>query len=551
MRVEKSLQRRCAEYGIRWIWMLCAFFWFADGSAAQQPAQTPRQCVNNHLHYLQPDSYRPEWAALSFYGVDSSRRVELAIKLKRVWDGMGMYVPVHRIPNDSNYRDTSSGRSVYVIFPVRMPQVYVEKIGRYWYYSPESYNYIEEAYSELYPFGAEVLRRLFSGFGEQRILGLAVWQYLGMASMLLLSWVLYFILKAIFRRLVIYLAHKGFRSEVDFPRRFRKAARVLSLLTLVLLNRYGVALLLLPIGLSSVLITLLELAKILLIALLLYRLLDIVFAYVQRLASRTESKMDDQALPLIRQLSVVVIVIGALIQVLVLFEVNLTAIIAGISIGGLALALAAQDTVKNFIGSLMIFADRPFQIGDWIEIDDKAGVVEEVGFRSTRIKQKDTSIISIPNALISQKTLVNKGVRVYRLFETTIGLTYDTPRHYLDAYIQGLRAMVRAHPKLAEHYYIYLHQLGAYSIDIFFRVYLRAADYEEELRIREEIIFLMMRLAEAVGVRFAFPSQTIYVEQFPGHGDLLPSYGEDEEQLREKVRRFVAQMQNQSGGEAV
>ena len=186
----------------------------------------------------------------------------------------------------------------------------------------------------------------------------------------------------------------------------------------------------------------------------------------------------------------------------------------------------------------MIFLDKPFQVDDWIEIDNMAGTVLEVGFRSTRIQQLDTSIISIPNGIISNKALVNKGLRVSRLFETTIGLAYDTPRHYLEAYIHGLREIAKVHPKITGNQYIYLKSLGSYSIDVLFRVYLKTDVYAEELELKEQLLFQMMALADTLGVRFAFPSQTLYIEQFPEKKNEIPTYGATKENLHKKLDGF-------------
>jgi len=214
-------------------------------------------------------------------------------------------------------------------------------------------------------------------------------------------------------------------------------------------------------------------------------------------------------------------------------------LIAGISIGGLALALAAKDTVGNLIGSLMIFIDKPFQIGDFIEVGGQFGTVVEVGFRTTRIQTIDSSVISIPNGSIANTTLMNMGIRVYRLLDTKISITYDTPPELIEVYVAGLRELVRRHPKtLEEKSLIFLNGLANSSLDIFFRVYLRAATYDEELAIREDILLHAIRLAQRLGVRFAFPSTSLYVEQFPGQKSLIPEYTDKKENWEEKVAGF-------------
>jgi MscS family membrane protein len=256
--------------------------------------------------------------------------------------------------------------------------------------------------------------------------------------------------------------------------------------------------------------------------------------------------MDDQLMPIVHQLFKMIVIIGAIIQILNLMNVNVTALIAGISIGGLALALAAKDTVSNLIGSLMVFLDKPFQIGDFIEVGSYGGTVIEVGFRSTRIQTKDTSIISIPNGNIANTALVNKGIRVYRLFETNLGVTYDTPPELIEVFVTGLTKMVIQHLKVTnEDYYINLNGLGASSIDIIFRVYLNTTSYGEELRIKQDLILTILKLADTIGIRFAFPSSTLYVEELPGQKSLSPEYNKNKEQLDKKVDEFLSGLGDQ------
>jgi MscS family membrane protein len=209
-----------------------------------------------------------------------------------------------------------------------------------------------------------------------------------------------------------------------------------------------------------------------------------------------------------------VVIIGTIVQILSLMDVNVTALIAGISIGGLALALAAKDTVSNLIGSIMVFMDKPFQIGDYIEIGSMGGTVKEVGFRSTRIQTKDTSIISIPNGNIANTALTNKGVRVFRLFETMLGVTYDTNPDLIETFIEKLKKMIIDDPRVTnDDFYIALNGLGPSSLDILFRVYLNTSDYAGEIKIKEDLILNILRMAEELGVSFAFPSTSVYIEK--------------------------------------
>jgi MscS family membrane protein len=235
-------------------------------------------------------------------------------------------------------------------------------------------------------------------------------------------------------------------------------------------------------------------------------------AYALHLAEGTESRMDEQLIPIIRRSLKVIFVSLGILHILSLLDVNIAALIAGVSIGGLALALAAQDTVKNLIGSAMIFFDRPFQIGDYITGAGLEGTVTEVGFRTTRIQILDTSIISVPNGTIANEAITNKGVRVFRIYNTNLGITYDTPPDLIEKFIQALEQIILNHPKTRkEGYYVKLSNFDASSISILFRAYLAVGTYDEELQSKQDLMFAILRLADQIGVSFAFPSSTIYM----------------------------------------
>lgn len=509
---------------------------------SQNIANSPYKCVINHLNYLNDDEYNPELAANSFYLKDSAKALDLAIKLKKVYDGLGYFVPVNSISDNPNFVDSLTGKKRLIIFPIKLPEIYLEKIDSSWYYSPRCYDDIQRLYNKVYPLGSDLLLKYLPHFNNKKVMGLYLWQYLAFLIIILILSVVFFILNLILKPLLVFITDKSFKLRLEIPLQYSKTSRIISLLIVFSVMKYAMALLNLPIYFSMFLIKALDIINIVLLSLLIYRVFDIIMAFVTHFAQTTKSKMDDQVLPIIQQIVKLLIILGAVLKILVLLNINITALIAGISIGGLALALAAQDTVRNFIGSLMIFIDKPFQIEDWIEIDNMAGTVEEVGFRSTRIRLLDTSVISIPNGIISNKALKNKGLRVYRIFDSTLGITYDTPREYIEAFIKGLRKLAKDHPEVADNDYIFLKDLGAYSINILFRVFLKTNIYKEELKLKEELTFLIMELAEELGVRFAFPSQTLYVEQLPGQKDLIPEYDMNKENIDKKLNDFFKKM---------
>ena len=214
-------------------------------------------------------------------------------------------------------------------------------------------------------------------------------------------------------------------------------------------------------------------------------------------------------------------------------NVNITALLAGLSIGGLALALAAQETIKNFFGSIMIFLDRPFQIGDWISSDGIDGTVEEVGFRSTRIRTFRNSVTSVPNGRLADLTIDNHGLRMYRRFNTHIAVTYDTPPEVISTFVEGLKKIVARHPFTRKDYYeIHLHEMGNSSLNILFYIFFQVPGWTEELTCRHQILLEVLKLAESMKVRFAFPTQTLHMETFPGQPSLTPESLEDMDALK-------------------
>jgi MscS family membrane protein len=214
----------------------------------------------------------------------------------------------------------------------------------------------------------------------------------------------------------------------------------------------------------------------------------------------------------VRKLLQILIVGAAIIYILSEMDINVTALIAGLSIGALALALAAQDTVKNLIGSIMIFIDKPFQVGDWVLLDGQEGTIIEVGFRSTRIQLLDTSIVSMPNGNVANLTIINLGVRTFRLLNVLIGVTYDTSPEKIEAFTEALKKLILEHPEIhKENSLVHFREMGDFALKIIFRCFIPVNNIGDELRIKEQIYLEIMRIAQRLNIEFAFPSQTIYM----------------------------------------
>ncbi len=481
------------------------------------PINNPYAVLYNHLAELQDDNYNPESSALSFYpGKSLQERIKAAKMLKRIYDGKGLYVHVSRISKDSMYIDTIAEDHIYFPFPDQLPDIFVEKGDNRWYYSEKSLEVIPELYKTVYPFGLHRIMEMLPEKQGNKILGFYSWQLIALVIFFLFLVVTYYILSRVLNFILKYSTKRLSFLQEKGVKLIKKVDGYIVLAFLSIMTEYILPTLRLPIKFSFFLLDLNEILLTIFIMLTMLTLVNILKAYLKNVTAETETKLDEQLLPIVIKMLKIIIVAVAVFHVLHLLKVNVTTLIAGISIGGLALALAAQDTVKNLIGSMMIFFDKPFQIGDYIITDNHEGSVVEVGFRSTRIKKVDTSIISIPNGSLVNGALTNLGVRNLRILNMTLGLMYNSSAENIASYISDLKEYVDDHSRIfPENKYIHLRDLGASSIDIMFRVYIDTKDYADELTVKEEILFNVIRLAEKNNVSFAFPSSSVYIEQMP------------------------------------
>ncbi len=518
-----------------------------SGQSDRLDLSTPHDAIWVHLYYLQPDNYDPSLSATVLpTSIDSSRRVSLAIKLKQVFDGSGLYVHMNLLPTESDYLDTATNQAFYTPFPDRMPEIYLEKQGSVWRYSLESADKIEELHRKVYRWGTDRLIGLFDSRAERRLLGLSTWQYLGFASLVLFAFLAHLILRKLLQLMGNIMSGKKMHSLTKFHDLNRRLSDAVSLVVLVLILRMLVPILQLPISVAKYLIGGLEIITTVFMVIAVVRLINVLTAYLGEITSKTSSRMDDQLIPLLDRILKIIAIITGFIHVLHVLDVNVAAILAGISLGGLALALAAQDTVKNLLGSVMILTDKPFQIGDWVEGSDFAGTVVEIGFRTTRIRQTDTSIISVPNGNMANASVTNKGVRVMRLFQINLGITYDTPPELIEKFVEGIEEIIRTYPQtVKEDYYVRLTDLKDFSINILVRTHLRVTNYAEELDLRQALILAIMRWAEVLGVRFAFPTTTVEIESMPGQISLSPHPKTDAAEMDKKFENFFDQLRAQ------
>ncbi|MFN7729464.1 MAG: mechanosensitive ion channel family protein [Bdellovibrio sp.] len=227
---------------------------------------------------------------------------------------------------------------------------------------------------------------------------------------------------------------------------------------------------------------------------------------------KTPNSLDDQLVSFAtKSLKILIIVLGLLI-VLQNFGVNVTSLLAGLGIGGLAIAFAAQETVANVFGSITIITDRPFQVGDQIKVTDTEGTVEEVGFRSTRIRTPYQSVVAVPNSIMAKEKIDNMGVRPRRRIRHTIGLTYAATQEQIRYFTDKVRFMLTRHPQVyKDDVTVVLSGFGDSSLNVLVNCFVVAATWNEEIEIQEYLLFEIMTIAKETGVEFAFPTRTLHM----------------------------------------
>ncbi|NOG53556.1 MAG: mechanosensitive ion channel family protein [Planctomycetes bacterium] len=273
------------------------------------------------------------------------------------------------------------------------------------------------------------------------------------------------------------------------------------------------------------------------------RLVDLICEALASKAERTATKFDDVLIPLLRRTLKIFIIVFGLIYIANAFEIEILPLLTGLGIGGAAIAFASKDTIENFFGSVAVIADRPFEVGDWVVIGDVEGTVETLGFRSTRVRTFYNSLVTIPNANLVRANVDNYGRRKYRRYKTHVGIAYDTPPDLVEAYCEGIREIVRAHPYTRKDYFqVWLNQFSAASIDILIYIFHETPDWSTELRERQRFMLDIMRLAERLGVEFAFPTQTLYLRQdeAPEHNRKTATESDAQRRGREAAARTLA-----------
>ncbi|MBI2825462.1 MAG: mechanosensitive ion channel family protein [Planctomycetia bacterium] len=243
-----------------------------------------------------------------------------------------------------------------------------------------------------------------------------------------------------------------------------------------------------------------------------YALVDAVDAWLKLLALRTASKLDDMLVPLVRtSLRAIVIIFVLLYLAELLAGGPVGTVLAGLGIGGVAIGLAAQDTVKNLFGSLMLFSDRPFEMGDRIVFEGHDGTVEGVGFRSTRLRTQDGNLVTIPNADLASKPILNVGKRPNIRRSINLGLTYDTPPDKIERAIAILKQILDSHEGMRVELppRVVFNEFQESSLNLSVTYWYHPPDYWAFAAFSEQVNLEILRRFDTEGIDLAFATRSV------------------------------------------
>ena len=352
-------------------------------------------------------------------------------------------------------------------------------------------------------------------FFRIHFLGLLLWQWVGLLLMVLLAYILSWITTWLIYRIGRSVVSRT-KTEID-DKFLDVTVKPFRLIIGLVFFTLGALFLKLSVPVHQLLTSLVKGLAIAAVAWLLLRLVDELSDHAKRRFEQEGRRAAVAMIPLgVRTLKFVLVAL-AVIAVLQNFGFQVTAIIAGLGVGGIALALAAQKSLENLFGGATLVMDQPVRVGDFCRFGDRIGTVEDVGLRSTRVRTLDRTVVSVPNAEFSQIQIENFAKRDRIRLYCVLGLRYETSPDQLRYVLTELRKLLIAHPQVSpDPARIRLVGFGACSLDLEVYAYILTADWNEFLAVREDIFLRMMDIVKQAGSGFAFPSQTTYLSRDTG-----------------------------------
>jgi MscS family membrane protein len=510
---------------------------------------SPNSTLYTHQHFLMPKSYDVSKSAATIRNLPRPEAQIQAKRIKEILDGNGLVLNFSKIPIDPNYKDTlkfatnrvNNQAFKYAPFPIRLPEIYLEKTGRNWYFSEETINNLDQLHKETFPLEFTWFNERFPEFFKTTVSDVLIWKPIALLLTLIICIILFYILEPLMFYL-LKIVQRIFFRKINDGKTMKVLHELARPVVFIIILRFFKKIL--PsfqlVDWNALLLTGLKIALTVFWIVVFLKLLKTVLNFYHNRKPENRSKLDEQLAPILNKVLQGILILIGFLHILTVFGVDPATVLAGASIGGIAVAFAAQDSVKNLIGTMVIFLDKPFQLGDWVQFGAVEGSVEEVGFRSTKIRAADTTLFQVPNSKISEADINNKGLRVFRRYTTEIGVRYDTPPELIEAFVEGIKKLIALHPSTkSQSYNVDFISFGASSLNIMVNVYFKGLDWGQEQESKHILHLGIVRLAAALGVQFAFPSTTMMIEEFPGKESLAPKYIRDKAEINKEIKKIT------------
>ncbi|MCC6408359.1 MAG: mechanosensitive ion channel [Planctomycetes bacterium] len=503
-----------------------------DGASPQAPERaevagenTPQGAVQTYLEACRDNRYEDAARYLDLANVPAAARAEtgplLAKKLKVVLD-QTIWVDLDALSTDPRGRldddlpddreligklETARGGAAEIRMQ-RAPD------GSIWRFSEATVARIPGLYAE---FGYGRIGELLPGaFFDLRFLDVQLWQWLGLAVFAVLAFLSASLVVGA-AQLVLKPIVARSKTDVD-DQLLRLTTAPVRFALAVFLFATGGRWLHLAVPAQRFVDGLEKGLAFVAIAWLLVRSVDVFSRIVRSRFLRDGRTAAVAVLPLVEKSAKVALLALALIAMLQNIGFDVTGLIAGLGVGGLALALAAQKTVENLFGGVSLIVDQPVRVGDFCRFGEKVGTVEDVGMRSTRVRTLDRTLLSIPNSEFSQMQLENFAERDKIRFFTVLGLRYETTADQLRWVLAEIRKLLVGHSKVdPDPARVRFVGYGDYSLNLEIFAFVRTRDFNEYLGIQEDLLLRIMDIVGASGTGFAFPSQTMYLARDSGN----------------------------------
>ncbi len=345
-------------------------------------------------------------------------------------------------------------------------------------------------------------------------------QYFFNLAIAIIIFTLFLLLRKVFTKYIFkFIIKLSTKTKTDLDTRlllsFQSPLQVFFILLGLYVSTRYLLLSFLPVNVyySNILTQLFRTAMIILIAWGFFNFSSNLPRFFPVLEKRLDVDLDKLVIPFLSKIlkGLIVFIAGVLVADEWGFDIN--GFIAGLGLGGLAFALAAQDTISNFFGGMVIILDKPFSIGDWIETPNVEGTVEDINFRSTKVRTFSNAVVTVPNSTLANEAITNWSRMGKRRVTFSLGVTHQTPKEKLKRCIAEIKTALMEHPGVhPETIFVSFEKFSDSSLDIFVYFFTTTTKWGEFLKVREDVNFRIMGILESEGIAIAYPSRRLYME---------------------------------------